>query len=99
MFRLEEEELCLYSLAETLDQQQVATGDITWTVLIELHGRRLGLQVDGFLGQRDAFIKPIGFPLNLLTGLTGATVEGDGHVTFVVDPQALLERHQIDVNQ
>ena len=99
MFRLEEEELCLYSLAEVLDQQQVATGDITWTVLIELHGRRLGLQVDGFLGQRDAFIKPIGFPLNLLTGLTGATVEGDGHVTFVVDPQALLERHQIDVNQ
>ena len=99
MFRLEDEELCLYSLAEALDQQQVATGDITWTVLIELHGRRLGLQVDGFLGQRDAFIKPIGFPLNLLTGLTGATVEGDGHVTFVVDPQALLERHQIDVNQ
>lgn len=99
MFRLEEEEFCLYSLAETLDQQQAATGDITWAVLIEVHGRRIGLQVDGFLGQRDAFIKPIGFPLNLLTGLTGATVEGDGHVTFVVDPQALLERHQMHSNQ
>lgn len=99
MFRLEEEEFCLYSLAETLDQQQAATGDTTWAVLIEVHGRRIGLQVDGFLGQRDAFIKPIGFPLNLLTGLTGATVEGDGHVTFVVDPQALLERHQMHSNQ
>ncbi|MGD9343767.1 MAG: chemotaxis protein CheW, partial [Desulfuromonadales bacterium] len=90
---------CLYSLAETLDQQQAATGDTTWAVLIEVHGRRIGLQVDGFLGQRDAFIKPIGFPLNLLTGLTGATLEGDGHVTFVVDPQALLERHQMHSNQ
>ncbi len=99
MFRLEEEEFCLYSLAETLDQQQAATGDTTWAVLIEVHGRRIGLQVDGFLGQRDAFIKPIGFPLNLLTGLTGATVEGDGHVTFVVDPQTLLERHQMHSNQ
>ena len=99
MFRLEEEEFCLYSLAETLDQQQAATGDTTWAVLIEVHGRRIGLQVDGFLGQRDAFIKPIGFPLNLLTGLTGATVEGDGHVTFVIDPQALLERHQMHSNQ
>ncbi|MGD9019579.1 MAG: chemotaxis protein CheA [Desulfuromonadales bacterium] len=99
MFRLEEEEFCLYSLAETLDQQQAATGDTTWAVLIEVHGRRIGLQVDGFLGQRDAFIKPIGFPLNLLTGLTGATLEGDGHVTFVVDPQALLERHQMHSNQ
>jgi len=99
MFRLEEEEFCLYSLAETLDQQQAATGDTTWAVLIEVHGRRIGLQVDGFLGQRDAFIKPIGFPLNLLTGLTGATVEGDGQVTFVVDPPALLERHQMHSNQ
>ena len=99
MFRLEEEELCLYSLAEALNLQQTATGDTTWAVLIEFHGRRIGLQVDGFLGQRDAFIKPIGFPLNLLTGLTGATVEGDGHVTFVVDPQALLEWHQTHSDQ
>ena len=99
MFRLEEEELCLFSLAETLDLQQAAADHTTWTILIEIHGRRIGLQVDGFLGQRDAYIKPIGFPINLLTGLTGATVEGDGHVTFVVDPQALLERQQMHLNQ
>lgn len=99
VFRLEEEEFRLYSLAEALNQKQTAAGDITWTILTEIHGRRIGLQVDGFLGQRDAFIKPIGFPLDQLTGLSGATVEGDGHVTFVIDPQALLEKHQMSMNQ
>jgi len=99
LFRLDEEELCLYSLAEALNLPQAAVGDTTWTILTEVRGQRVGLQVDGFLGQRDAFIKPTGFPLNLLTGLSGATVEGDGHVTFVVDPQALLEKHQMTANQ
>ncbi|MBW2473741.1 MAG: chemotaxis protein CheA [Deltaproteobacteria bacterium] len=99
LFRLDEEEICLYSLAETLNLPQAAAGDITWAILTEVRGLRVGLQVDGFLGQRDAFIKPTGFPLNLLTGLSGATVEGDGRVTFVVDPQALLEKHQMVTNQ
>jgi two-component system chemotaxis sensor kinase CheA len=99
LFRLDEEEICLYSLAETLNLPQTPAGDTTWAILTEVHGLRVGLQVDGFLGQRDAFIKPIGFPLNLLTGLSGATVEGDGRVTFVVDPQALLEKHQMVTNQ
>jgi len=91
VFRHDEEELCLYSLAEMLNLPQAATGETTWTILTEVRGRQIGLQVDGFLGQRDAFIKPTGFPLNLLTGLNGATVEGDGRVTFVIDPQSLLE--------
>lgn len=99
LFRVDEEKLCLYSLAETLNLPQAEAGDTTWTILTEVRGQRIGLQVDGFLGQRDAFIKPIGFPLNLLTGLSGATVEGDGRVTFVVDPQALLEKHQVVANQ
>jgi len=99
VFRLDEEELCLYSLAEALSLPQAAAGDTTWTILTEVRGRRIGLQVDGFLGQRDAFIKPTGFPINLLTGLSGATVEGDGRVTFLVDPQALLEMHSMTVNQ
>ncbi len=99
VFHLDDEEFCLYSLAEVLDLPQAAAGDTTWTILTEVRGRQIGLQVDAFLGQRDAFIKPVGFPLNLLTGLSGATVEGDGRVTYVVDPQALLEKHQMHINQ
>jgi len=89
VFHLDDEEFCLYSLAEVLDLPQAAAGDTTWTILTEVRGRQIGLQVDAFLGQRDAFIKPIGFPLNLLTGLSGAPVEGDGRV----------EKHQMQTNQ
>jgi chemotaxis protein histidine kinase CheA len=36
--------------------------------------------------------------MNLLTGLNGATVEGNGQVIFIVDPQALLENRQLFAN-
>jgi chemotaxis protein histidine kinase CheA len=54
--------------------------------------------VDHFLGHREAFVKSLGFPLNLLTGLSGATVEGDGQVVFVIDPSSLLEGCQLFTN-
>jgi two-component system chemotaxis sensor kinase CheA len=95
VFRLEEEVINLYTLTEALSLPKVEAGDTTWVVITEVQGRRIGLQVDRFLGQREAFVKSLGFPLNLLTGLSGATVEGDGRVVFIVDPQALLETHQI----
>ena len=62
-----------------------------------LHGFHLEL---GFLGigHREAFVKRIGFPLNLLTGLSGATVEGDGRVVFIIDPQSLLDNRQLFTN-
>ncbi len=90
VFRLGEEVVSLYSLAEALGLPEVAAGEITWVVLTEVQGRRVGLQVDHFLGQREAFVKNLGFPLNLLTGLNGATVEGNGQVVFIVDPRPCL---------
>ncbi len=94
-FRLEEELVCLFSLAEALGLPKVAAGAITWVILTEVQGRRIGLEVDNFLGHREVFVKSLGFPLNLLTGLSGATVEGNGQVVFIVDPQSLLEERQL----
>ena len=98
VFRLDEEVIRLYPLTEALGLPEVAAGETTWVVLTEVQGRRVGLQVDRFLGQREAFVKNIGFPLNLLTGLSGATVEGDGQVVFIVDPQSLLEDRHLFTN-
>jgi len=94
-FRLDEESIPLYSLAEALCLPHPAAADTVWVCLTEVRGQQVGLQVDGFLGQRDAFIKPLGFPLNRLNGLSGATLEGDGRVVFLIDPQSLLEKHQL----
>lgn len=95
MFHLDEEVVNLYSLPEALGLQQATAGETTWVVLTEVQGRRVGLQVDHFLGHREAFVKSLGFPLNLLTGLSGATIEGDGQVVFIVDPEPLFENHQL----
>ncbi len=93
VFRLGEEIVSLHSMREALGFPDVAVGETVWVVLTEVHGRRIGLQVDRFLGQREAFVKNLGFPLNLLPGLSGATIEGDGQVVFIVDPQVLLEKN------
>jgi two-component system chemotaxis sensor kinase CheA len=97
-FRLGEELVCLFSLAEALGLPEVAAGAITWVILTDVQGRRIGLEVDNFLGHREVFVKSLGFPLNLLRGLSGATVEGNGQVVFIVDPQSLLEDRQLFTN-
>ena len=97
-FSLDEEFISLHSLSGALGLPEVAAGETTWVILTEVQGRRIGLQVDHFLGQREAFVKSLGFPLNLLTGLSGATVEGDGKIVFIVDPSSLLEGCQLFTN-
>ncbi len=95
VFRLGEEVLSLVSLPQLLGLPEPAVGEITFVILTELQGRKIGLEVDCFIGQREAFVKNLGFPLNHLPGLCGATVEGDGRVVFIVDPQPLLENRPL----
>jgi two-component system chemotaxis sensor kinase CheA len=60
-------------------------------VLIKARRRKVGLVVDRFVGQREVFVKSLGFPLDRLAGVSGATVLGDGRVVFIIDPQSFLE--------
>jgi two-component system chemotaxis sensor kinase CheA len=60
-------------------------------VITEIHGRKAGLVVDRLSGQREVFVKSLAFPLDRLSGISGATVLGDGSVVFIIDPQSLLE--------
>ena len=60
-------------------------------VVVNRHGRRLGLVVEALLGQQDVFIKPLRYPLDQLPGLCGATQLGDGRIAFLLEPQALLD--------
>jgi two-component system chemotaxis sensor kinase CheA len=58
--------------------------------LTEVRGRRLGISVDKFLGQREVFVKPLGRPVSRMKGVTGGTVLGDGEIVFVLDVASLL---------
>jgi len=46
---------------------------------------RIGLAVDGLLGQQEAVLKPLSQPLDLVPGLSAVTVLGSGRPVFILD--------------
>ena len=52
--------------------------------------RDLALVVDEFIGQEEAFIRPLGKPLEKISGLAGVTMLGDGRIVFVLDTLGLV---------
>jgi two-component system chemotaxis sensor kinase CheA len=53
-------------------------------------GGRIGLAVDGLLGQQEAVLKPLLSPLDAVHGLSAVTVLGNGRPVFILDVQRLL---------
>jgi two-component system chemotaxis sensor kinase CheA len=51
---------------------------------------RIGLAVDGLLGQHEAVLKPLGPPMQALGGLSAVTVLGTGRPVFILDVARLL---------
>ncbi|PLX94346.1 MAG: hypothetical protein C0621_05595 [Desulfuromonas sp.] len=88
---LDHEMVPLISLNKVLKLPTHATGETVPVVVTEFRGRRLGLVVDRFAGQREAFVKTLASPLDRLSGVSGATILGDGSLIFILDPQALLD--------
>jgi two-component system chemotaxis sensor kinase CheA len=91
VIRFEEEIIPLLSLRKILQLPVRSHTDSLPVVITEFRGRKVGLVVDRLLGQRETFVKSLAFPLDNLTGVSGATFLGDGSVVFIVDPQSLIE--------
>jgi two-component system chemotaxis sensor kinase CheA len=51
---------------------------------------RIALAVDGLLGQHEAVLKPLGPPLQGVSGLSAVTVLGTGRPVFILDVTRLL---------
>jgi two-component system chemotaxis sensor kinase CheA len=51
---------------------------------------RIGLAVDGLLGQHEAVLKPLGPPLQAVGGLSAVTLLGTGRPVFILDLVRLL---------
>jgi two-component system chemotaxis sensor kinase CheA len=51
---------------------------------------RIGLAVDGLLGQQEAVLKPLSAPLDAVHGLSAVTVLGNGRPVFILDVTRLL---------
>jgi two-component system chemotaxis sensor kinase CheA len=63
----------------------------SFIVIAQVGNRRLGLIVDGVVGQQDIVIKSLGKTLKGVRGFAGATELGDQRVALVIDVAAVIE--------
>ncbi len=59
-------------------------------VVVHVAQRKVGLVVDGLVGQEEVVIKPLGLGLQGVPGLAGATITGDGGIALIMDVPELL---------
>ena len=51
---------------------------------------KIGLIVDGLIGEQEIVIKPLGHLVGDIAGVSGAAILGDGSVALIVDVAALI---------
>lgn len=66
-------------------------GGVLCMVVVQSGRRRAGILVDRLVGELQAVIKPLGYLLQGVRGLGGATILGDGKVALILDVPALLD--------
>ncbi len=60
------------------------------TVIVEVDGRKAALFVDDLVGQQQVVVKNIESNYRKIPGISGATILGDGGVSFILDVAAIL---------
>lgn len=61
-------------------------------VVVEHAGHRLGLVVDGLIGDTPVVVKSIGHALRSATSIFGAAILGDGYVGLILDIPDIMKR-------
>ena len=58
-------------------------------LLVRIGEKRLALQVEALIGNREIVIKPLGAQLSTVHGVSGATIMGNGRVILILDMAAV----------
>ncbi len=92
VLRLRNEILSLVRLSDMFGVEQVFDGgQYVYVVIIGLAESKLGIIVDGLVGQEEIVIKSMGDYLQGIEGIAGATIRGDGGVTLITDVAAMMQ--------
>lgn len=70
--------------------EKMARGHV---VVVNMGGTHIGLVVDHLVGQEEVVIKPLGFMLQGLGGMAGATITGDGKIALILDIPGLMRKY------
>lgn len=60
-------------------------------VIVSLGSRQFGLAVDGLVGEQEVVIKSLGKFIGEVSGISGATILGDGSISLILDLLSLVE--------
>ncbi len=86
MVMVEDEPMPLYSIREMMGRKEGEfDGEYVPALVIDYGRRPFVVTVDSFMGQEEAFIRPLGRPLSRIEGLAGVMTRGDGKPVFVLD--------------
>ena len=72
--------------------QHVLPENIKWypALLVKAGRRRIALQVDALLGNRQVVVKPVGVQVGSVPWISGGSILGDGKVALLLDVNALI---------
>lgn len=91
VIKVRQEYLPLIPLFETFNIEPKHTDPANGiTVIVEVDGRKAALFVDDLVGQQQVVVKNIESNYRKIPGISGATILGDGGVSFILDVAAIL---------
>lgn len=92
LYHLRDEYIPVVKLNELFDirSKYTAGNEHDLLVVVEGDGKKIGLQVDDLQGQQQAFIKSLETNFKQVSGVSGATILGDGTVSLILDAGAIV---------
>ncbi len=91
-FRLRDEYIPIIRLSQVFNIENAKAQNLEdgLLVVVEADGKHCGLFVDDLLGQQQVVIKSLEQNYQRVTGVSGATILGDGSVALILDMPGLL---------
>ena len=91
VLKLRDEILPLVNMSDIFKIEKIlGINQYLYVVVLGVGASKVGLIVDGLIGQEEIVIKSLGEFLKGLPGIAGATIRGDGRVTLIVDVGSLM---------
>ncbi|MDF9398623.1 chemotaxis protein CheA [Vibrio sp. 1180_3] len=93
LYRLREENIPILRLQDELEMGE--SGELSDRIIcfVEAAGNRVGLLVDELLDQQQVVIKSLDSNYSKVSGISGATILGDGSVSLILDIQGLISAY------
>ena len=91
-FKLRDEYIPIIRLSQVFNIENARAQELEdgLLVVVEADGKHCGLFVDDLLGQQQVVIKSLEQNYQRVTGISGATILGDGSVALILDMPGLL---------